>query len=977
MTLRISSRELISRREELHLLSGALEGAAAEAPSVVLLVGEAGIGKSRLLREIERQARERDVMVLRGECLQLDGAELPYAPLAAALRDAPAGAMSTALEELGPEPRAAFGRTFPAFAAPSPPRAASDDPGGFAQARLFEALIAVLGSLGRHEPVLLIVEDLHWVDRSTRDFFSFLVRGLRAERLAVVVTYRVGELAPEHPVRELLAELQYHDRVTLAELGPLTQDDVAAQLEGILGEPADPALAEQVYARSGGNPLFVEELLSARLDPLADELPSRLADAIRARVRRAGEPVRRLMPYVAALGRPAGSDLVGAAAKLAEPELSVALREAVDHHLVVHDQTHGTFAFRHDIVREAVYADLLPGERAAIHLAVAEALATAGGGPAELAFHWRMAGRGPEALEASVQAGLEAEAARAYAEALRHFCHAIDAWPGDGAGPPTGIALDRVDLLGHASDLAKHTGDYKAATRWCEQALAELGQADGPRAASFYERLGRLQSFAADCGHGAFREALHRLPESDRVGRARLLGAEGYALWGLGRLDEAARRCEEALVLAQAVPAPAEAAYARMVLGFVTAYAGDPAGGEAHLREAIGELADLPRHEDLLSAHLYLAEVLRLRGRFDRALAVTQEGERHAVRLGMGASFGRFLALNAAYDEILLGAWPAAEARLRTVRGDRLEAWDAIGRGLLLGQLALARGELDEAARELESAQQACRDTPAEWGPVVYAALAELALWRDRPEQARELIREGLAATGEGGDLLYVPALYVMGARVEADLAMGAERESACAEARRLLGALERLLDGAVHRPPSALAQRASCRAELARAEGAGEAECWREAAAAWEEVGAGYAAAYARWRMADALLRTGDARDEAARALAAAHAQAGALGARLLEAEVEALARRARIELTAAAPGANGHHSALDAFGLTERELEVLGLLTQGLTNRQIGERLFIAPKTAGLHVSRILAKLDVGNRTQAAALAHRAGLR
>jgi DNA-binding CsgD family transcriptional regulator/tetratricopeptide (TPR) repeat protein len=959
MATRISSRRLVERGAELDLLRGALERAADGEPGVVLVIGEAGIGKTRLLREAEREARGGEAIVLRGYCLQLEGGELPYAPLAAALRDAPGELLEEALAQLGAPARAELERAFPQLGG-SPAAGEADR---FAQARLYEGLVSLLGVLGERAPVLLVLEDLQWVDRSTREFVRFIVRGLRWERVAVAMTFRTGELPADHPVREMLAELQYHDRVALAELGPLARDGVAAQLEGITGERMDAELVAEVHERCGGNPLFAEELLSARLDAAGGELPERLADALRVRMRRASEPVRRLLPYAAAIGRPAAADLLGAAAGLDEPGLSVALREAVDHHLLAHRRD-GTFAFRHDVMRQAVYADLLGGERAAVHAAVAEALGP-GAASAELAFHWRSAGRDAEALRASVSAGLEAEDARAFGEALRHFGYALEHWDAGGETLP----LDRVELLGRASQSARHTGEHDQAVAWCEEALRLLdGSPDTARTAVFFERLGRLQTFAGDSGHGAFAEALRLLRPEDREARARLLGAEAYALWAVGRLDEAAERCEEALAVE-------DDAYARMVLGLVTAYSGDPEGGEAHLRTALRAPELLDRPEQLLYAHLYLAEVLRLRGAFADALAVTEQGERHARELGMEASFGRFLALNAATDELLLGRWESAEERLDAIGDADLEPWNAIARGQAAGQLLLARGRLDEAYAQLEAARVLCERAPAECGPAVYAGLAELSLWRSDPGQARALVRDGLRSIAEG-DLLYAPALHAIGARVEAEAATraaaaGRDRSAAAAAAAELLEALEALLAAAS--TPSARAHRATCRAEVARAAGADSPQTWAEAVAAWEAIGSPYGAAYARWRQAEAVLAASGPRGEAAELVQAAHREAVRLGAALLREALEGLARRARIDLGGGgSPGAAGP-APLAGLGLTERELEVLSLVGEGLTNRQIGERLFISPKTAGLHVSRILSKLNVSNRTQAAEVAHR----
>ena len=976
MPARISSRRLVERRAELEALERALERAGEGDPTVTLVIGEAGIGKSRLLREAELHARAQGMAVLRGECLRLDGGELPFAPLAALLRDAPQAELDAALAELGPEVRAELERAFPHLGSGLPVGGGSS-PDRFAQARVFEAIVMAFGALGRATPLLVVLEDVHWVDRSTREFVRFLVRGLRRERLAVAISFRTGELSSADPVREMLAELQYHERVTLVELAPLGREGISAQLEGILGRPPEPSLAAELHERCGGNPLFAEELLSAHRDPGGEKLPARLADALRVRLRRVPEPARRLLPYAAAIGRPAPAALLGAASGTGEPALSAALRDAVDHHLLVHDRERDAFAFRHDVVREAVYDDLLPGERAPVHGAVASAIGDAGA-QAELAVHWRAAGERDRALRASVAAGLEAEDARAFDEALRHLRAALELWPEEG---DPDIGLDRIELLGHLSDLARHTGEHAQAVAWCEQALAQVdGTADAARAARFFERLGRLRAFEDDSGLTAYQEALRLLPEDDRASRARLLGVEAFALWALHRYDEARERAEASLATAVEVGAAGEAAYARTVLGLVVAYAGSPAAGAEHLRTAIEELVGLGRPEDLLHAHLYLAESLRLLGDFVGALAVTADGERHARRLGMQASFGRFLALNAAMDEFLLGRWDDAEARLGELDERDLEPWNAIARGQVAGQLALARGQLEDAERELRDAEALCEGAPAEYLPAVYAGLAELELWQGRPQAARALVEQGLEALSGDGELLYAPALYAMGARAEADAALAAagdagERERAVAAARRVVSEVDALVAGDAA-PPSALAYAETARAEAARAAAADDQAAWAAVADAWAAVAAPYPQAYAGWRRAEAALRGAGAR-AGGEALREAHGRAAELGAERMRSELEALARRARVPLSGvgAAPVAEEDGSgSLAALGLTTREVEVLALVGEGLTNRQIAERLFISPKTAGLHVSNILGKLGVANRTQAAEVAHRA---
>ena len=963
MATRISSRRLVARRAELDALETALERAAAGEPAVVLLVGEAGIGKTRLVREAERRARERDTMVLRGDCLQLDGGELPYAPLATALRDLPEDALADAMEELGAaDARRAGTRVPPARRR----RAGRSEADRFAQARLYEGLVSLLGALGRRAPVLLVIEDLHWVDRSTRDFVRFLVRGLRGERVAVVITYRTGELAADHPVREMLVDLQYHDRVALAELGPLGRDGVAAQLEGILGEAAGRELVDEVHERCGGNPLFAEELLSARLDAAAGELPARLTDALRVRLRRVSEPVRTLLPFAAAIGRPASAELLGAAVgRRRDRALSAALREAVDHHLLAH-RADGTFAFRHDVVREAVYADLLGAERP--RCTPRSPALGAGAGRAELAFHWRAAGRGAEALEASVAAGLEAEGARAFAEALRHLRYALEHWDAgvDAAAGPHRAARPRVGAR------APH-GRARPRGRLVRGGAGALdGTATPPARRALPERLGRLQSFAGDSGHGAFREALRLLPPEDRAGRARLLGAEAYALWGSGAWRRRAARCEEALALAEARRAAggglrAHGARAR------AAYAGDPERGERTCARRSARPRCSSGPTSCSTRTCTWPRCCACAGDFAEALAVT--AGRRAARAALGWRPLRALpGAQRGHGRVRARPLGAAEARLAAVGDARPGAVERDARGQVAGQLLLARGRLEEAWAEFEAARRCAtprrpsaypRSTPgwpssrcgartdaaprlvaARAGGDAAAATSCTRRRCTRPGRGSRPSRRGERRGGAGGERPPRPPPRAScdgssgslagggaadGARAPRDLPRrgrargGGGRTRGMDERRRPRG---RRSARPTPRRTRASAGRRRCWAAAARAAG-GRPSCRRRGGGrrGWRDAAAG--------------------RDRRARA-----------------------ARPDQLAAPAAAPS-RGRCSAL---GLTDRELEVLALVGGGLTNRQIGEQLFISPKTAGLHVSHILSKLNVYNRTQAAEVAHRA---
>jgi DNA-binding CsgD family transcriptional regulator len=979
---RISSARLVDRQVEFAHLRTACVRASEGRGGIALLSGEAGIGKTRLVRELEGSARRDGLVVLRGDCVQLDGGELPYAPLSAALRDAPIKARAAA-EAVPVEARTELARAFPELAA-APPSATPGEADRFSQRRLYEALLGLLGTLGREAAVVLVVEDLQWIDRSTRDFVRFLARNLRSERLAVVFTHRTG--GPDED-RTLVAELQRLDCVTRIDLEPLSLAGVASQAEDILGVSAAADVVADVHRRSGGNPLYAEELLSAHRAGRWRDLPESLNDILLERVQGLPQEARHVVTFVAAIGRPTDCELLASACGVREPSLSAALRDAVDHHLLTYDAERLTFRFRHDVVREAVYGALLPGQRASMHAAIAGVLA----GPAthathathaELAFHWRAAGRKAEALRASVQAGLLAQSAAAHAEAIGHFERALALWDAV-ERPDAGLPIDHVDLHGRASDLAKYTGDYGRAERLCRRGLALVRETRDPmRAALFWERLGRLQSGRSEEALTSYRRALELVGPDPSEVRARLLGAEAFALLGVGELRAAHRHADEALDLARKADATTEIVYAQMVLGLVVGHLGNSAEGERDLLAAVEIPAGRARSEDVLYGYLFLGEVQRLGGRLEAAQATMRAGARRSRELGMEGAFGPFMLLNAASDLYHLGRWADAAELVAAVADRPLESWAAIMLHRVAGLLRLADGDRGQATEELEAAQALLEDAPPEYKTEVYAALGELALWQGDLTAARNVLARGLAERSDH-DRLYGPALFSVACRVEADAGQRARDlgdsdgvEHARAAAAALLDELERQLFAGA--PPIASAHRAMCRAEVARAQAPEDPRPWAAAAAAWRSLSFPYLLLYARWRQAEAMLVGVERRSDAAELLRATIRDARELGSVLLLDELAALGRRARIYADDAPSRATSGpgQSLAAARGLTQRELDVLALVVEGLTNQQIAARLFISPRTAGVHVSHILEKLDVRTRTEAASVAHREDL-
>ena len=332
---------MVGREHHLQDLEGAVQRAAGGRPSLTLVCGEAGIGKTRLVEALQQRLDAQPVRVLAGECLPI-AEQLPYAPLASALRSLPPTILPGVVgEALG------WADTGPA-AGPA---------GRYEQGRLYLVLLGVLQHSASEATTLLVVEDVQWADRSTRDFLTFAVRSARSDRLAVIATLRTGAVSA--PVRGWLGELQRDRRVRRLELERLTRPEVEQLLAEALGAPAPAELAGDVFARSDGNPFFAHELLAARG---RGALPERLRDVLLAPVLRLPGEARAVVQTLAAAGRPLDDEVLGAAAGLDEARLAAAVRAAADAGVVA---TGGGCALRHALVREAVYAELLPAERPA------------------------------------------------------------------------------------------------------------------------------------------------------------------------------------------------------------------------------------------------------------------------------------------------------------------------------------------------------------------------------------------------------------------------------------------------------------------------------------------------------------------------------------------------------------------------------------------------------------------------------------
>ena len=973
----MTSSKLIGRTAELAELEAALRDAADGRPSLAFVAGESGVGKSRMVAELARRTGEDGARVAIGECVELGDEELPYAPIVGVLRSL-ARDHDPVLDALPPAARAELAALLPELGG----EARADGEATQGQPRLFEALLTLLDLLGREQPLALVLEDIHWADRSTRAFLVFLARSLWTERVLVIATYRSDELHRRHPLRPLLAELERDTRARRIELARLTRDELAELLADILGGAADDELVERLYARSEGNPLFTEELLAARLDGRGG-LPSTLRDALMVRIERLSEPAQEVLRVLSA-GRRLPHAVLADASGLGAAELRAVVREAAESNVIVADER-GRYQFRHALLREVVHDDLLPGEHAELHLALAralerqaeetgeDALITAG-----IAHHYLSAGAQREALVASVRAADAAERVHAHGEAGALLERALDLWPRV-ADAEARTGCDRDELLRRAARALINDGDYGRAEQLLRVAVGEVDeQRDPRRAADLLELMSRaLWSLGrASESREAIARAVALLPEDDRSPeRARILARQAKAAILQGRITEALPAAEAAYGAARHAHADGPLADALNAMGHSQILLGEVEDGTARLREAI---AISPHGFERTSAWTNLADALHVVGRSQEGLAAADQG------LADTAGEGRvsdWLSLTLVEIRWALGEWEAARAALpppdRRHIGMKLAFVESLRAAIALADADhdAARASLDRIAEVIQGSRE-----PQFLG--WYGSLrGELERRCGDLSAARAAIDDGLDAIEFcSEDLPRLALLSETGAVIEADAAQRARDLGDQAAERAAISRAEtfemRAEACAEDARPVELARLASTRAHLARARGTADPALDAAAADAWLAVARPYPAATARLRRAETLAERGE-REEAAAQVADVLAVADTLGAPWLRGEAEGLASRARLPLPSAgeappAPETGGE----DPFGLTPRERQVLELLAGGATNREIGAQLFMAEKTASVHVSRILAKLDVRSRTEAAAVAHRFGL-
>ncbi|MCG8915224.1 AAA family ATPase [Actinokineospora sp. PR83] len=948
------------RVAELSLLAELLAGAARGLPAAVVLDGEAGTGKTRLLREFARTARESGAFVLAGGCLELAGDGIPYGPLTEALRGLVRAEGEQRARELAGPAWSELADLISDFTAGPGPA-----PGYGAQTRVFGAVSRLLDHLGGRKPLLLVFEDVHWADTATLDLIAYLVLTKTDERLMLVCSHRSG-LRTGHPLRVRLTEPEFVRRTRRVTLQPFSRKELRSFVAALTGEDVSPERADEYFALSEGNPYFTEQLV-AESGSGATRIPPSLDDLMRERLARLGPDAGGLTKVAAVAGRRVGDALLARVAGLDDRALDAALTECLAQRVLVEDEDDESYRFQHALLREAAYGMVLARERKRLHAQFAEALAEeAPANPRllpELAYHWFAADNAPRALHASVGAGDLAMRLRAFTEAETQYARALELWSRlPDAEQVAGTTLVRV--LEVAANAARWAGHLRQCVTWARRAVRAAGGGDPVVLGGLHERL---SSYLWEAGYDE--ESLAELHSADRLlAGARPSAAGSRVRSALATAAVKSGRCAEALDLARQAEAEAEAAAASPEVGRARNSRGLALSGLGRHDEAVAAVADAlgiaeaeDQLEDQLRARGNLGVCLERAGRVAEAAAQFRAGLEKTREFGLlDSRQSALLANNACATLFQVGEWEQAVVLVEEVLRYH-PARETTFQRLTKAEVDLATGRFDEAERLLRSVRNLPSAQPRFLSPL-YRCLAELAAARGDLEGALGTVRHGIEAVAACEDALLVLQLCACGLRLVADWPEPGPppdlRALADDMAARATG------DG----DPETRVLAALCAAERARATGGDSPRVWTDLAESWSGLERPHAQAYALARAADAAARAED-RPAAVAAAAAAAQIADRLGATPLAGLVRRISRAHKLS---GRPPARPKRP----FGVADRELEVLVLVSRGLTNSQIATRLHVATSTVANQRASVMRKLNAKNAPDAVRIARENGL-
>ncbi|GIF68508.1 helix-turn-helix transcriptional regulator [Asanoa ishikariensis] len=982
----------VGRAKELGELRRAASAVEQGDGQFILVRGEAGVGKSRLVEEFVNGLDPEQAVTARGRGVEIDGDSFPFAPFTAVLR---------AFRRRLPDEVDAAIQGQEALLARIVPELVTNgtelDRHGDEAAHLYEIVARLLERLAFHRLLVVIIEDLHWADAASRQLLEYLVRTPRSGRLLIIATYRTDDIHRRHPLRPFLAEMDRLRTVHRIEVARFDRVEVANQLVGLLGGLPEPAVLDEIFHRSDGNAFFVEELARLHREQAGLGLDD-LRDVLLARLDALPEPSQRIAQVTSQSGAVIGYPLLRAVAGLSEDELTDGLRAIMIPQILVPEPDGSSYRFRHSLVRQAVGESLLPGERARINRRFAEVLeADPTFVPGDeltgrLAQHWYAAHDAVKALRMSVAAADVAGSRYAHIEQQRMLERALELWdqvPDDVRSSlpavhvadrlwrenrkPAEAGPDRLDLLATAVDAARCGGNLERALHLTGTALESMSASPGSpsnRAAWFWVRRSQvIQDLNLGDGWQELQqaqEALRDLPPSFL--HASLLTY--IANWS-GRHQpgpESLAIAERAVDVATEIGTEKTELRARIIRSWLRAESDLDGTSVAELYEVRQRAETLGLTDIIGRANQNLPWVVEGMGRSAEAITAARHGIEVCRERGM-ADAEAWVRINLAVSLFAVGDWVESEAELDRAA---VVARSHKPLGTVMSRRAyslLLRGHPEPAAEQVALAREllGSRDLqPQLLIPLTHYGIAVEA-GRNHLDVARA---EFLRADADGlttGPVRYALPMLCTAARIEAEAAPAGGRSTPVLEAvRRAADQLETVF-------PVSRAFASLLRAELGRAGGLDDPQPWAAAVAAFEPLNRPYELAVALLGQGRALLTSDQGRQVDDTRLARAYAIASSLGAAPLVADIAALTGGTGIP---ALPSSEPPPGDLASFGLTAREVDVLRLVARGYSNLRIANELYISQKTTSNHITHILAKLRASSRTEAVAIAHRHGL-
>jgi len=978
--------QLVGRERELDALGKAIASARSGHPELVVIEGEAGLGKSRLLREAVARHLHKDALLVLSHGVDLMGDQLPFGIIAEAMRSIVRARGLAVVENLPASADVVVG----AFAAAEP---------GFVlerlrRADLFAEFATLIETLVARQLVWLAVEDLHWADESSLELLAYVARVVRSGSFLTTYTVRTGAGQPSSAFKHFSVESTHVLSASTIVLGPLDRTAAEALVTDLAEQRPNARLMDRLLAMGDGNPFLTEELVYGGLT--ADgPLPVSPQAAMLARIARLSDDGAALVNVASLAYGSFTLEHLRRLLKYDDDRLDTALDEVADHRVIEPDPSSDGFRFHHALLKEAVAASLLPGQRRRFHQGWAEVregdlvhetdpwLATVAA-----AHHWVGSSDVERGFDACVHAVQAAATFHAPSERAPLLTQALRLWDRvPNAQSRSGRSRDQLAM--ETIRATQFAGDWEGALALLEAELRHPDSDRDPvrRATLELSRQGTLEQL----GRGT---SVDLMPRLDEFADLLLEAPDGPWLangcleiaWRIGVSSHPERALElrkRAATAALAQDDPVAQLNAGQNLA-------DDLLADGRLDEAfvvlegLVELTTSRLPERVSDVEAQLCWFLCFRGDLASGLSVGERAMRRIPGPNMSNRLFAYVAQNLAYALVELGRWDEADHCLIEARAVYPHGWTAIEIQAESVRLACYRGDLT-AAQEL--AEALWRSVPRDErddllsvgrGGTARIAGATLAAAKCDLPRVRELLAPVWAIPDlrEETDSVWRAVLLAASAEADAITSMpgrGGRADALSTESKRHVETLQAIAADLYTPGPLGMAWTQHLAAELSRYHDQDDSDMWRAVHEAWAEIGVQHDRAWALLRMAECLLANAD-RESAQAAIIQAQSIATQLGAKPLERALLGVASRARLPIQQPSVGDSRARTQL-LNHLTPREAEVLMLVAKGNSNEQIASLLFISPKTASVHVSRILAKLAVGSRTEATALAFRSG--